>query len=80
MTHGDFPSWLHMLSILSLVLAFACAALISIDELGHPQRMWIMSLVWPLTALFGSVAWLGAYYRWDRTPSRSDEPHAPPFP
>ena len=29
--------------------------------------MWIMNLVWPLTALFGSVMWLAAYLAWGRT-------------
>lgn len=35
--------------------------------------MWIMNLVWPLTALFGSVLWLGFYWRWGRGPRRGEQ-------
>lgn len=67
MSAPDFPAWLHLLSVVSLALAFACAGLIVIDEMKRPQRMWIMNLVWPLTALFGSVLWLALYWRWGRS-------------
>src|SRR5690242_5977805 len=66
MTHGIFPPWLHSLASVSLALAVACAAVISVDEIRRRQRMWIMNLVWPITALFGSVLWLVAYYVWGR--------------
>ncbi|WNO54736.1 DUF4396 domain-containing protein [Stakelama saccharophila] len=59
---ADFPAWLHTLATISLAIGFACAIYIAIDEVRHPQKMWIMNLVWPLTALFGSVIWL-AFYR-----------------
>ena len=65
-----FPAWLHALAIASLVAGLACAALIAIDETRRPQSMWIMDLVWPLCALFGSVLWLGLYWRWGRGPPR----------
>lgn len=44
--------------------------------------MWIMALVWPLTALFGSLLWLLAYYKWGRGPTRGqkEESGKPPFP
>src|SRR5579863_5129433 len=61
-----FPAWLHILAISSLVLALLCAIVIIIDEIGRPQKMWIMNLVWPLCALFGSALWLGFYLRWER--------------
>lgn len=47
---------------ISLGLAFACAALIAVDELRHPQKMWIMNIVWPVTALYFSVFALWAYF------------------
>ena len=56
------PLWLHWLSISSLVLAGICALVIAADELRRPQQMWIMNVVWPVTALFGSVAWLVGYF------------------
>ena len=78
---ADFPHWLRTLAIVSLALAFTCAIVIALDELRRPQKMWIMYLVWPLTALFGSVLWLAAYYRWGRGPSDGDfdSQPKPPF-
>lgn len=64
---GNFPPALHLIACLSLVLAVLCVALIVVDEFRHPQKMWIMNPVWPLTTLFGSVLWLIAYYAWGRS-------------
>lgn len=45
------PEWLHNLAIISLVTAGICALIISIDIFTkHPQNMWIMNLVWPITS------------------------------
>jgi hypothetical protein len=66
----------------SLALAGVCAAIIALDEMSRPQRMWIMNAVWPITALFGSVLWLAAYYAWGRgsvLPAASTK-SKPPFP
>jgi len=40
---------------MSLAIASLCAILISIDEIRRPQKMWIMNVVWPITALYFSV-------------------------
>ena len=72
-----FPPALHILSIASLAIALFCAVIITLDELRCPQRMWIMNLVWPLTALFGSLLWLFGYYRWGR--GRTGERSKPPM-
>jgi hypothetical protein len=40
---------------ISLGIAFACALIIAIDEFRQWQKMWIMNIVWPLTALYSSV-------------------------
>ncbi|MBE7217337.1 MAG: DUF4396 domain-containing protein [Caulobacteraceae bacterium] len=61
-----FPPSLVLAASASLALALACAAFIAVDEVRRPQRMWIMNLVWPLTALFGSVIWLAFYLAWGR--------------
>lgn len=50
----------------SLALAFACALIILVDLLRHPQKMVIMNAVWPVTALYGSVFALWAYFRYGR--------------
>jgi hypothetical protein len=49
------PHWLHLLSILVLLLGFATAVVIIIEEVRHPQHMWIMNIVWPVVALFGTA-------------------------
>lgn len=46
---------MHDLAIASLALAFVCAVIIAIDVLRHPQKMGVMNIVWPVTALYGSV-------------------------
>jgi hypothetical protein len=57
------PGWLNAISWIWLALSFASAALIVIGEIKNPQKMWIMNVVWPLTALyFGPVAVWG-YWR-----------------
>lgn len=74
MPQPSFPPWLHLAALASLALACACAVFIVFDEMRRPQKMWIMNLVWPLTALFGSVLWLAGYLRWGRAPLRGSEP------
>ena len=73
MLNTTFPAWLHGLAIVSLIAAFACASIIAVDEFGRPQKMWIMNLVWPLTALFGSVLWLAGYFVWGRDKPRAEQ-------
>ena len=60
------PAWFHGLSIAYLVLGGACAVIIAWDEIKHPQHMWIMNIVWPVTALFGTVWILWQYFRYGR--------------
>jgi hypothetical protein len=64
-------AWLHYLATISLVLGIACAIAIAIDGCRHPQPMWIMNVVWPLTALFGTVPWPLGYFRFGRLDSNS---------
>ena len=40
--------------------------MIAVDELRDPQHMWIMNVVWPVSALFGTVFVLWAYYAYGR--------------
>ena len=60
------PHWLHLVSIFALVLGFAAAGVIMIDEVRHPQHMWIMNVVWPIVALFGTMLTIWAYFRYGR--------------
>lgn len=59
------------ISWISLGIAFFCAILIAIDELRHPQKMWIMNIVWPVTALYFSVFAVWGYFRAGRKMSKS---------
>jgi hypothetical protein len=49
------PGWLHALSVASLLLGAACALLLSVQVVRHPQHMTVMNLVRPVSALFGTV-------------------------
>jgi uncharacterized membrane protein YidH (DUF202 family) len=60
------PVWLTYLAIASLVLAATCTVVIAADELRHRQHMWIMNLVWQVTALFGSLLAMWAYFKYGR--------------
>ena len=75
------PHWFTVLSWMSLALAAGSAALILCDIFlrGHRQRMRIMEIVWPVTALyFGPIA-LWAYTRWARMPARATRPMSMPM-
>src|SRR4051812_10094960 len=59
------PTWLTVLAWISLASALACAVAIAVDIFvrGNRQHVWIMDVVWPLTALYsGPLGWL-AYRR-----------------
>ncbi len=64
MTQNAIPHWLTTLSIAMLLLGGLCAAVIAIDLMrGNKQQMWIMNIVWPTTALFGTLLAVWAYYK-----------------
>lgn len=71
-TMPNFTASLHLVALLSLSLAVVCAVTIALDEWHHPPKMAVMAVVWPLTALFGSVLWLAIYYRWGRSTRQDD--------
>jgi hypothetical protein len=65
------PVWLTIFAIASLVLACLCALVIVADILaGHRQKMWIMDIVWPITALYSGLLGLWAYYSIGRLSSK----------
>ena len=54
---------LELIAIISLSLGGLCALIIALDLLaGHPQKMWIMNLVWPITALYAGPLALWGYF------------------
>jgi hypothetical protein len=67
----SIPHWLEIVAIISLIGAGICSVIIIRDLLtGHSQHMWIMNLVWPITALYFGPLALWAYYQWGRLISR----------
>src|ERR671924_664465 len=62
--------WLTAIAIASLVVAAGCALVIALDLAAHPQHMWIMNVVRPLTALYAGPFALWSYYRVGRLSSR----------
>lgn len=58
------PPWLHVLSVAALLLGAICSLIVSIDVIRRPQNMAVMNIVWPVTALFGTVAVVWAYFRY----------------
>lgn len=70
------PGWLHALSIASLILGAACALLLSVQVIRQPQHMAVMNVVWPVSALFGSVAVVWAYFRYGRLATMRAHHHA----
>lgn len=61
---------LTIIAWLSLAIAFVSAVIIAVDETKHPQKMWIMNIVWPATALYLSVFAIWAYFRFGRSMSK----------
>lgn len=65
------PDWLSPLAWIALTLGWVSALTICADLLrGNHQHMWIMNLVWPITALYAGPLALWAYFRVGRRSSR----------
>lgn len=63
------PQWLHVTAWIFVSLGFVCAGIIAVDVVRHPQQMWIMNIVWPVTALFGTFISVWGYFRYGRLAS-----------
>jgi len=54
---------LRIIAVIALLMGGLCALVITIDLLaGHTQHMWIMNLVWPITALYAGPLALWGYF------------------
>lgn len=58
------PTWLILLSWMSIALGVLSAAWIAADLNRRPAHMGVMNLVWPLCGLFGSLPLLWFYRRY----------------
>lgn len=70
-----FPYWLDVLCSLCLLLGLVCGIALLVDVLRHPPRMAVMSLVWPISALFGTVFVLWLYIRHGRALLKNSDQH-----
>ncbi len=57
------PAWLSVLAWTYLCVCFACALVIVGSILRRPQKMWVMDLVWPITALYFGPISVWMYFR-----------------
>jgi Domain of unknown function (DUF4396) len=55
------PTWLVVISYLSIALGIITAIVITADVTAHPQRMRIMNVVWPVTGLYFPLIGLWFY-------------------
>jgi hypothetical protein len=65
------PDWLVTLAWISLLAAVASAIIVALDVHRDRQHMWIMNVVWPLTALYAGPLGAWAYYRLGRLSAQS---------
>lgn len=68
---------LHILSWMALALAFLCTLIIAFDLVRHLQKMWIMNIVWPVTALYFSVFAVWGYFRFGRNSTKDAQAGKP---
>lgn len=57
------PEWLEPLATAFLALAFLSATVMVVILIVRPQKMWIMDVVWPVTALYWGP--VGLWRLWD---------------
>jgi hypothetical protein len=68
------PLWLQVLAIVSLLVAFLSAFVILFDILtGHRQKMAIMNVVWPVTALYFGPLTIWAYWVMGRSRMQGEQ-------
>ena len=69
------PAWLNDIAVAALALAGACAAFILLDIFaGRRQKMAVMNVVWPVTALYFGPLGLWAYWWFGRPGATRDRP------
>jgi hypothetical protein len=66
-------SLLNIIAWISIVVAVICALWIAGDEVRNPQKMGVMNIVWPVTALYFSVFAVFAYYAFGRKQAMSGD-------
>jgi len=71
------PHWFTVLSSVGVGFGIASALVVAADLLsGRIQRMWIMNLVWPMTALWSGPIGAWMYFRYGRSDATMAANHA----
>ena len=73
------PYWLMVVSWVALGSAFGSAAWLIFEQVRHPQKMWIMDIVWPVTGLYMGPLAVWAYYAMGLQSARDREKAEKPF-
>jgi hypothetical protein len=74
------PAWLTAIAIIHLILSGLSALIVVGDILGgRRQKMPVMNLVWPITALWSGPLGLAAYWMIGRRGTQRDEKREKPF-
>lgn len=72
------PDWLIYMAIISLIISGIAFLIILLDILtGHRQSMWIMNIVWPVSALYAGPLALFAYWKIGRHIPNGKKPKKP---
>ena len=56
------PGWLHTVALVSLAASALSALVVVAHVVAHPQKMGIMNVVWPLTAVWAGPLGAWAYF------------------
>ncbi|HZZ37561.1 MAG TPA: DUF4396 domain-containing protein [Acidobacteriaceae bacterium] len=72
---APYSQWLHVLAWASIAICLACALGLTIHTLLRPQKMAIMGVVWPITALYLGPLAVALYRR--ALPVSENKPMSP---
>lgn len=61
---------LSVIAAISIIICLVCGAIIAVDICFRPQHMWIMNIVWPVTALYSGPLGLAFYFASGRSPQK----------
>ncbi|WP_279620366.1 hypothetical protein NQ126_016435 [Priestia megaterium] len=66
-------SWLEILSYIAITIGLIQFLVIAIDVIRHPQMMFVMNIVWPITGLYFPVAGIWFYFKLGRKDRKKTE-------
>lgn len=73
---ANVPQWLEILAWTWIAVCVFCSLIILAGVIREPQKMGIMNIVWPITALYMGPAAVGMFYPAQRISSKGSKPEA----